>query len=761
MRIFRKELYKIYAQRKFILVILMFFCINAALLYTNTNNPMVRPDVYQKAYARIDALPVSEQADYIRNRYRSVCGNADDAEADLDVEMEQEYFLFREFYEQLEQIEHYPDYLQDIQKQANHSDSISIFNRKDPFSIRNAKKTSKAFQALEKNILQFTNSNTFSEATDFLTTDFLLIALLFYAVVLLVISEKEKGLFALVKPLSRGRTHFMCAKMGVLLFSVILFTLLFWGGNLMIATLKYGMVNMDAYLQSIQGYIGSALHVTILQYWILFLLSKMFIYFFIGLLFFCFALASKSVVMLYIWSLLLFAVSVVLYWAVDGNSSFQILKYMNIANFVQVTPVYQYYFNLNIFSWPVNIIFIFVSSCTLFCMIVFFLNLHIFKNQDSVIALKSRSLFRKKQKKQYCTNLLYHESYKLLAVQKAFLLLILFVCLQGYLFLQKDPYIGTNERNYKNYMQTLAGEVTDKTRAVIAREEERFASFTLMRMEAEQNFTEGSISLQEYNAIQKLADDNTRGQEAFTRVLEHFSYVEEQGQKTGETPWMVYETGYEMLTGNSYAGYEDDMKHAAMILIAMIAAFSAFFATEHSTGMIHIISCCKLGRTTTVKTKLKVALPVYTAVFLIGYVPDFIAVWNQYGLPCWNARLNAIPTLSEVPFAHMKLWQYLVFLYAYRYLVFFCILLFIFLFSAFLKDTGTTLLILSIVLVIPTFLHIIGIRWIDYFSLNAFVSGNILLNNQKGAGYAFLLLFPVALGVFCYIRLLHIYREKI
>ena len=203
------------------------------------------------------------------------------------------------------------------------------------------------------------------------------------------------------------------------------------------------------------------------------------------------------------------------------------------------------------------------------------------------------------------------------------------------------------------------------------------------------------------------------------------------------------------------------MKHAAMILIAMIAAFSAFFATEHSTGMIHIISCCKLGRTTTVKTKLKVALPVYTAVFLIGYVPDFIAVWNQYGLPCWNARLNAIPALSGVPFAHMKLWQYLVFLYAYRYLVFFCILLFIFLFSAFLKDTGTTLLILSIVLVIPTFLHIIGIRWIDYFSLNAFVSGNILLNNQKGAGYAFLLLFPVALGVFCYIRLLHIYREKI
>ncbi|MBD5550790.1 MAG: hypothetical protein HDQ96_06370 [Lachnospiraceae bacterium] len=756
MRIFQKELYKVYAGRKFILVILLFIGVNAALLYTSTNSPMVRPEAYKKVYTHIETLPVSERADYIRNCYYDACEADSDMEASTDSAMENEYFLFRELYAQLEQIENYPNYLQDIQDRAKNASGISIFNLKDPFSIRNAEKTAKAFQPLEGNALQFTNTNTFVEATDFLATDFFLIALLFYVVVILVVQEKEKGLFALVKPLSCGRSHLMCVKMGVLFFSVFFFTLLFWGGNLMITTFKYGAVNMGAFLQSIGGYTGSALNVTILQYWILFLFSKMLIYFLIGLLLFYFALASNSVVMLYVRSVLLFSLSFVLYWAIDGNSAFQLLKYMNIANFVQVTPVYQYYFNLNIFSRPVNIVWVFAFSCTLFCVIVFFLNLYTFKSQDSVLTLKSRTAFRKKLRKRCHTSLSYHESYKLYVVQKALWILILFVCLQGYLFMQKEPYIGATERYYKNYMQTLQGEVTDKTRGMIAREEERLASFTLMRMEAEQNFAEGSISSQEYDAIQKLVDDNTKGQEAFTRVLEHFAYVEEQGRETGEIPWMVYETGYEKLTGNSYIGYEDDMKNAAMILVVMIAAFAAFFSTEYSTGMIHMISCYKLGRENTVKAKLRVAFPLYTVLFLSGYVPDFIAVCNQYGLPCRNAELISIPALSGFPI-DMKLWQYLVLLYTYRYIVFLCILLFIFMFSTFLKDTGTAMLILSIVLVIPTFLHIIGLRWIDYFSLNAFVSGNIVLNNFRGRGYALLLLFPIALGVFSYTRLLRVY----
>lgn len=186
---------------------------------------------------------------------------------------------------------------------------------------------------------------------------------------------------------------------------------------------------MDVQLQSIGGYSGSALNVTVLQYWILFLCSKILVYFFIGLVFFYFALASTSVVLLYIRSVLLFAVSFVLYWAINGNSSLQLLKYMNIINFVQVTPIYQYYFNLNIFSRPVNIVSVFFISCTLFCIVVFSLSLNIFSSRDSVLTLKSHSFFRKKQKERCRTSLLYHEAYKLLAIQKAFWILLLFICL--------------------------------------------------------------------------------------------------------------------------------------------------------------------------------------------------------------------------------------------------------------------------------------------------------------------------------------------
>ena len=756
MRIFQKELYKIYARRKFILVVLLFIGVNAALIFTSTSSPIVRPKDYKKAYTHIGSLPASEQPGYIRDCYYAVSGDNGSTETEVEAAGEYAYFLYQELYGQLEQIEGYTDYLQDIQNRAQNAGNISIFNNKDPFSVRNANKTVKAFQPLEGNVLQFTNTHTFVEATGFLATDFFMVALIFFVVVLLVVQEKEKGLFALVKPLSHGRAHLMCAKMGVLFFSALLFTLLFWGGNLLLTTFKYGALDLGVRLQSVGGYAGSALNVTLLQYWLLFLVSKMALYFLIGLIFFYFALISKSVVMLYVQSVLLFLVSLVLYWTVDGNSAFQLLKYMNLVNFVQVTPIYQYYFNLNIFSVPVNIVTVFAVSCTLFCIVIFFLNLYIFKSQDSALTLKASPLLGKGQMKRCHTSLLYHEAYKLLVVQKTFWILILFLCLQGYLFMQRTPYIGESERYYKNYMAIFGGEVTNKTREMIAKEEKRLASFAHIRDEAEQNFAQGKISLQEYESARKLAEDNTKGQEAFTRVLEHLAYVEGQGAKTGEVPWMVYETGYEMLTGNSYSGYEDDMKNTAVVLVVMIAAFAAFFGTEYSTGMIHMISCYKLGRANTVKAKLRAAFPLYTAFFAVGYLTDFIGVYSQYGLPYENAKLGAISALAGFP-ADLKLWQYLGLLYVCRYVVFCCILLLIFLVSAFFKDTGTTLLVLSIVLVIPAFLHIIGLRWVDYFSLNAFISGNILLNSLKGGGCAILLLVSGVAGVFSYMRLLRVY----
>ncbi len=748
MGIFWKELYKVYARRGFLLGGLFLFALNMALIGTDTGNSMVRPEVYREAYAHIGTLRGDGQADFIKSGYEAACGDG--------AVVEDTYFLFQELYEQLQQIENYPDYLKEIQERADHAGGISIFQRRDPFSVRNARATAKAFLPLEGNVLQFTNTKMFVEAVDFLATDFFLAVLIFYVVVILVVKEKEKGLFALVKPLAYGRFHFLCAKMGVLFVSVCFFSLLFWGGNFLAAACKYGAVDLGACLQSVGGYAGSALNVTVGQYWMLFLASKMFIYFGIGLLFFCFALGAQSMAQLYVRSVLVFAVSFGLYWGIDGNSPLQILKYLNLVNLVRVTPVYQYYFNLNVCSVPVYIVWGFVLFCALLCAGAFFFSLYIFKSRDSAITLKSRFVSKRSRRKRCGRGIWYFEAYKLLGIQKAFWIFLLFVCLQGVWLMQREPYIGMSERYYKNYMQTLGGEVTDRTRIQIEREEERFASFDRMRLEAEQQLAAGSISQQEYDAVQKLVEENTKGQDAFLRVQERFAYVNEQGRKTGERPWMVYETGYEKLTGNWYMGYGDDMKNAGMLLIAMIAAFSAFFAAEYSTGMIHLISCCRLGQKDTVKAKLRVAVPLYTAFFAVGYAPDFIAVCMQYGLPFANAKLSAIPALLGFP-VDIRLWQYLVLLYIGRYFVFFCILLFIFWYSAVVKDIGTAFLVLSVVLALPAFLHLIGLCWMDYVSLNAFVSGNMLWNHLKGGGCALLFGCSAVCAGFLYTRLLRVY----
>ena len=136
MRIFQKELYKIYARRKFILVVLLFIGVNAALIFTSTSSPIVSPKDYKKAYTHIGSLPASEQPGYIRDCYYAVSGDNGSTETEVEAAGEYAYFLYQELYGQLEQIEGYTDYLQDIQNRAQNAGNISIFNNKDPFSVQ-------------------------------------------------------------------------------------------------------------------------------------------------------------------------------------------------------------------------------------------------------------------------------------------------------------------------------------------------------------------------------------------------------------------------------------------------------------------------------------------------------------------------------------------------------------------------------------------------------------------------------------------------
>ncbi|MDR2670676.1 MAG: hypothetical protein LBC26_03015, partial [Oscillospiraceae bacterium] len=244
----KDELGKVCGRGSFVLALCVLLGLTGALRYAGAPSPYADRAAYVSAYEQIDSLPAPARGAYIRTAHRQA-QEAGDVWNNM---------LWGEFAAELDAIDGYPRYLDDIRARAEDSTQISIFSEDDPFIRRSVQKTAEAFRPLTGRVLSFVNSRTFREATDFPATDVTVVMLLLYMVMTLVVFEKEKGLFVLIKPLREGRSGFIRAKIGALALASALLTALFWGGQFWVAALKYGPVRLDACLQSVSGYLGSA-----------------------------------------------------------------------------------------------------------------------------------------------------------------------------------------------------------------------------------------------------------------------------------------------------------------------------------------------------------------------------------------------------------------------------------------------------------------------------------------------------------------------
>ncbi|MCH1982533.1 hypothetical protein MCG98_08135 [Ruminococcus sp. OA3] len=776
MRIWKNECVKVWFSPVFWLVLAVLLLINGVLLYTKAPDVMMDASVYQKAYAYYLSLSEDERLREVQERTKELkallfAEEPDELEAyDQYVKIEkyqpkfaqdayQEYSLLQEFEKQLRDISGYETYLEGIRDKAKRQSGIVIFQNESRFSRENARKTAAAFEPLAGTHLVFVNSHTFHDTVDFPGTDFMVLCLLFYMVLLLVAWERERGLTALLFPLLRGRRHLIAAKMGALFCGSVFANLVFWGMNAVLATAKYGPMDWDVPIQSVSGYIGCALPVTAGEYLLLFVMSKILICYEVSLILVFFTLYARRTVMLYIQTALLFGASFGLYQLIDGNSVFQLVKYINLIPFLRVNSIYRYYFNVSLLSHPVNMISLYWGMLALLAVMLICLNLHGFAAKRLAKVPESIGIGRNKNAVRGCSGGLFsHEGYKCLVMQRAFVILAVFAALQIYLGVHRSDYISVEEQYYRQYMERLKGPVTRAKTEVLKKEQERLLHYDTMLSDARKQYKAKEISAVEWNAVQRLVSDQTKNRSAFQRVVQRFWYLRDYAMTHRKNLGFVYETGYDRISGHSYEGYRNDMINAALLMMVTIAAFSAVFPVEYNTGMIWLLSCSPNGGLATVHKKLLLGFAMSAVMFVMAYLPDFIYTVHNYGFPSLSAPCAAVPSLSA--FGEMiSLGEYLLLLLLLRGLCYLCLWMTVFAVSVMLRDTMKTMVFCTLLIVFPLLIHLAGIEKIDVMSFNMFLSGNMYLDYAK-AGYAPLILIPIAFGAGAY-RVLrtHIFRE--
>ena len=734
MKLLTSEWRKLWLSPSFLGLAAALLFLNAILLCTRGTAGDVSPKVWREVWQKLSSFPEEERAPRVQKQYEKMKGRIFTADEYERIQ------ALRKLNRQAAVLQSYEDWLEEIEERAKRQERISIFQREDPFSDRNARKTAEDFADLKGVSPVLINSGGFLAGISFAGTDGMVLGLLFYMALFWFYREKEQGLTALLLPQARGRTPLAVARLLALFLGSICVNLSFWGENLLLSCLQYGAPVWRSPIQSVEGYENCVLQVTVGEYLMLFLTGKILTVFLLALIFTFFCLRFRRSALIFLAAGLLMALSLALCQSGDGRFVFQ---YINLIPLMQVNPIFQTYFNLNLFSWPVNRIPLSLGAVAVLTVLFLAADLYGFGCQ------KPSSVNSKRKRREKTLpgfprgGLLGQEVYKCLIMQKGLLMIMIFAALQGYLFFQEGEYPGADEIYYQQYMEQLSGPVTQEKLSALRAENARLRSWEKILEEGRKKYENREMSEGEWNALLQTVQDNTRSSAAFSRVAARLTYLKEYGKNTGENPGFVYETGYETLAGLGEDGYAKDMGQGIWLLAISLALCSGIFTVEFSKDMIRLLGGTVRGRMETADRKLLLLAALSMLLFLMAYLPDLIKIIQTYGLPKLHASCGAIPSMASFP---MKLWQYLVLLYLLRYLFYFCILLMIAALSIWLRNTGKTLAVGSLLFIFPQVLRLLGITLADCVSFNAFLSGNLFLHYARGP-LSLLAAVPVLPGI--------------
>lgn len=769
MRMIRCEFLKVFGRNAFIVSLLFFLGANALLMQTGDTNASYDKKDYRRVLSTMDAMTSEEQILFAEESYKELQRLYEERtnplrKSDGSAEIEdEELFAWHELFEALNQemqsLKNYPNYLKEIKEKASKGETISIFQTQDAFSMRNARKTAKAYDGLETIHLELNNSKMINQTLDFEPTNILIILLIFMVCSVLVVEEKEKGLFSLLRPLKHGRSRLIGAKISALFVITAIICLAFIGENFLISGLQYGFARLSLPLQTIAGYSGSALHMTLGQYLLLYAFSKIIAVFILGLCFFLLALSTKSIPLYYFKVIIFLGLSYFFYAFIPGNSVFQLLKYVNAVQFMRVTPIYQYYFNLNLAGFPIAMSTVF-GVTSMVCMIAIAATLVIlFSKTDITKFTRKQRSNQGLEKRRVHTSIFYHECYKIFITNRVWIIFLIFSGFQLYSLARQTMYISFDEYYYKQYMTALEGPLDERSIALIEKEAKRYEDLDKLLEDANEKLNSGEITTRELLETQGLIQEQTKGRNAFDRILTRRDYMIQYQNMHNEKLAFVYESGWDYLFGREYTPYQNDMMRAIVLLLVMIAAFSGVFSIEFSTQMLKMILCYKRGRMHTAKVKILICIGITTMLFLINYLPDMIQASRTYGLSGWASSIYSIPSLADFPI-DMSVGGYLFLLFAERYLMALCTLCIIFTFSLYAKNMIGTTLPLMFLLVVPLLVDLLGIDIVRNVSWNIFFTGNGYLDNiQKNPLYAFVITIPIFIGLAGIMKIKKIFQE--
>lgn len=532
-------------------------------------------------------------------------------------------------------LESYPEFLETVQKQADSMLELALFSEMDTFSEKNIKKTAQVYEKLKGQPLGLWYSDApvvWSEST---LADVMVLALILLLGWQVFCREREEGLYPLLLGTKNGRVPLAASKVGAYVTVLAVTALLIYGGQILLAFGMYGVREVGLPLASLPDFRDCPYEVSIAEYTGLYLGIKVF-----GV------LAFGSVCMAFL-NYYRYGVAVCLYIAVavleyllyirlDSASGLNSLKYLNLAAILDTKAWFDTYRNLNIFSNPCSLMpgkWIAGGICLVLTVL---LSVRGFCRQGRRRILLSGKPWRKLQINMFSrlphwrlgTNLFFHEGYKLYWLGG--MLLTLLILSAGSIHLADgipQQSGGMERRAYIYYLERIKGPYIQETEDFLRDEEDVMAMRDEEALAMEQGYASGSVSEQEYT---EWSEQRQRLIQARGKGLERVLGQEQIILQTLQEGYVEGMVGFADVDQLSYL-FEDDNRQAVYAILFLAVSslgISILFGMEYQ-GMQPLLESTVRGRRILSIHKLLQSLLFATVMYLILYLPYYLAIWRD------------------------------------------------------------------------------------------------------------------------------------
>lgn len=621
--------------------------------------------------------------------------------------LEQESALITEIYEEMEKVSGYGDYLESVQNTKRALGGISIFasEETDSFSSCNIEKSASDYKKLENVEIAFYPSKGITSAMGNHISDvFLLLAVILFASGL-IYEEKEKRLFCITRASFYGRGHSIVAKLLALGIYSIGVTALFYGVNLLYFAGTAGIGDLSRSIQSVAPYMESSLQISVCGYIIGSILTKAMALFAAGALLTFLSMVSRYGFMSYLAGIVVVLISWLLYRFIPSYSSFNWLKYLNMLGLMKTENIYGGYLNFNFFGYPISRIYASWGALLTYLAIGILMSVCFF--------IKCRTLEQKRiellivLKPHIHSSLFLHEGYKILVMNRAGLILLVFAGLIGYWRLSGQETLSAKESYYQSVMMQLEGELTQEKKALIDAENKRYEEAFAQIAKIDEMVETGEIDRSAGDSMKSRYNSEIAFYPAFQRVLDQYDYVKGSG---GE---FLYDTGYLHLFGILGRGFSVEF---LMLSICMALSFSNGMSMENQKESWQILSATKRGKRQIVYRKVWVCALGTCVISLVPWVCRIIRIRRLYPMHGLLTSLRSIPHYRDI-WISMPVILWISLFVLVQVLTLECVMLVVLLLSYTLKSHMRTLFATVLILVIPLILKEMGFDFAQYCSL--------------------------------------------